>query len=150
MPPHGQTETWLGHGQTESVVGGPGAVSPDRALCLLTFSHFVIVNKTDLSLPSSLSLSFLSCSRPRTPCTCCFGAGAGTCSPPRTLHVFLWRWCWQKPPPCTPCICAFSTGAGRCPRPRTPCICFFGAGAGRCSESLRHVGCYYAKQIESW
>jgi hypothetical protein len=28
----------------------PGAVSPDRALCLPTFSHFVIVNKTSLSL----------------------------------------------------------------------------------------------------
>ena len=36
----------------------PEAVSPDRALCLLTFSHFVIVNKTSLSL--SLSLSLLS------------------------------------------------------------------------------------------
>jgi len=33
----------------------PGAVSPDRELCLPTFSHFVIVNKT--SLPLSLSLS---------------------------------------------------------------------------------------------
>ena len=30
----------------------PGAVSPDRALCLPTFSHFVIVNKTSLSLVS--------------------------------------------------------------------------------------------------
>ena len=27
-----------------------GAVSPDRALCLPTFSHFVLVNKTSLSL----------------------------------------------------------------------------------------------------
>jgi hypothetical protein len=36
----------------------PGAVSPDRALCLPTFSHFVIVNKTSLSLsPLSLSLA---------------------------------------------------------------------------------------------
>ena len=26
------------------------AVSPDRALCLPTFSHFLIVNKTPLSL----------------------------------------------------------------------------------------------------
>ena len=34
----------------------PGAVSPDRALYLPTFSHFVIVNKTSLSL-SSLSPS---------------------------------------------------------------------------------------------
>jgi hypothetical protein len=33
----------------------PGAVSPDRALCLPTFSHFVIVNKTSLSLFLSLS-----------------------------------------------------------------------------------------------
>jgi hypothetical protein len=30
----------------------PGAMSPDRALCLPTFSHFLIVNKT--SLPLSL------------------------------------------------------------------------------------------------
>jgi hypothetical protein len=36
----------------------PGAVSPDRALCVPTFSHFVIVNKTSLSLFLSLSLSF--------------------------------------------------------------------------------------------
>ena len=28
----------------------PGAVSPDRALCLPTFSHLLIVNKTSLSL----------------------------------------------------------------------------------------------------
>jgi hypothetical protein len=34
-----------------------GAVSPDRALCLPSFSHFVIVNKT--SLPLSLSLSLV-------------------------------------------------------------------------------------------
>jgi hypothetical protein len=34
----------------------PGAVSPDRALCLPTFSHFVIVNKTSLYLSFSLSL----------------------------------------------------------------------------------------------
>jgi hypothetical protein len=33
-----------------------GAVSPDRALCLPTFSHFVIVNRTSLSLSLSLSL----------------------------------------------------------------------------------------------
>jgi hypothetical protein len=32
----------------------PGAVSPDRVLCLPTFSHFVIVNKTSLSLSLSL------------------------------------------------------------------------------------------------
>jgi hypothetical protein len=35
----------------------PGAASPDRALCLPTFSHFVIVNKTSLSLSLSPSLS---------------------------------------------------------------------------------------------
>ncbi len=36
----------------------PEAVLPDRALCLPTFSHFLIVNKTNLSLLSiSLSLS---------------------------------------------------------------------------------------------
>jgi hypothetical protein len=33
------------------------AVSPDRALYLPTFSHFLIVNKTSLSLSLSLSLS---------------------------------------------------------------------------------------------
>jgi hypothetical protein len=36
----------------------PGAVSPDRALCLPTFSQFVIVIKTSFSL--SLRLSYLS------------------------------------------------------------------------------------------
>ena len=35
----------------------PGAVSPDRALCLPTFSHFVTVNKTSLSLSLSPSQS---------------------------------------------------------------------------------------------
>jgi hypothetical protein len=35
----------------------PGAVLPDRALCLPTFSHFLIVNKTSLSLSLYLSLS---------------------------------------------------------------------------------------------
>ena len=32
-------------------------MSPDRALCLPTFSHFAIVDKTSLSLSFSLSLS---------------------------------------------------------------------------------------------
>jgi hypothetical protein len=32
----------------------PGAVSPDRALCLPTFRHFVIGNKASLSLSVSL------------------------------------------------------------------------------------------------
>ena len=37
----------------------PEAVLPGRALCLPTFSHFLIANKTSLSLsPLSLSLSF--------------------------------------------------------------------------------------------
>jgi hypothetical protein len=35
----------------------PEAVLPDRALCLPTFSHFLIVNKTNLSLLQSLSPS---------------------------------------------------------------------------------------------
>jgi hypothetical protein len=35
----------------------PEAVSPDRVLCLTTFSHFLIVNKTSLSLSHSFSLS---------------------------------------------------------------------------------------------
>jgi hypothetical protein len=34
----------------------PGAVSPDMALYLPTFSHFVLVNKTSLSLSLSISL----------------------------------------------------------------------------------------------
>ena len=34
----------------------PGAVSPDRAMCLHTFSHFVIVNKYSISLSLSLPL----------------------------------------------------------------------------------------------
>jgi hypothetical protein len=60
------------HGQTES--GGhvvvlavrcmlepvpPGAVSPDRELCLPTYSHFLIVNKTSFSLSLSLPPSTL-------------------------------------------------------------------------------------------
>ena len=36
----------------------PGAVVPDRALYLPTFSHFVIVNKTSLSSPLSLDESY--------------------------------------------------------------------------------------------
>jgi hypothetical protein len=45
----------------------PGAVSPERALCLPTFSHIVIVNKTSLSLSLSLSLcSPRSCSNKHT------------------------------------------------------------------------------------
>ena len=121
LGPHGQTETWLGDGQTESVVGAqrPGAVSSDRALCLPTFSFFVIVKKTDLSLlsltPLSLSLSSLArapahlvrvalalvraLARPPAPCMCSFGAGAGRSSPLHSLHLRLRRWCWQMPAP---------------------------------------------------
>ena len=33
----------------------PGAVSPDRASCLPTFSHFLIVNKTSLFISLSLT-----------------------------------------------------------------------------------------------
>ena len=35
----------------------PEAVSPDRALCLPTFSHLLIVNKTFISLARSLTRS---------------------------------------------------------------------------------------------
>ena len=38
----------------------PGAVLPDRALCIPTFSHFLIVNKTSLSPP--LSPATVTCS----------------------------------------------------------------------------------------
>jgi hypothetical protein len=41
----------------------PGAASPDKALCLPTFSHFVIVNKTSLPLSLSLSLSLSTIAR---------------------------------------------------------------------------------------
>jgi len=41
----------------------PGAVSPDRALCLPTFSHFVIANKTSLSLSLSPSTARGPCSQ---------------------------------------------------------------------------------------
>ncbi len=34
----------------------PGAVSPDRALCSMTFSHFLIINK-NLSFSLTLTLS---------------------------------------------------------------------------------------------
>jgi hypothetical protein len=36
----------------------PGAVLPDRALCLPTFSHFLIVIKSSFSLPPPPALSF--------------------------------------------------------------------------------------------
>ena len=42
--------------QQKLIVDTLPAVSPDRALCLPTFSHFVIVNKTPLSLSLSLSV----------------------------------------------------------------------------------------------
>ena len=49
--PHGQTES--GGTVSPSYVGPvrPEAVLPDRALCLPTFIHFLIVNKTSLSDP---------------------------------------------------------------------------------------------------
>jgi hypothetical protein len=37
----------------------PGAASPGRVLCLPTFCHFVIVNKTSLSLSRSVCVSSL-------------------------------------------------------------------------------------------
>ena len=40
----------------------PEAVLPDRALCLTTFSLFLVVNKSSLSLTHSLPLSGLSLS----------------------------------------------------------------------------------------
>ena len=48
-PPQLYSPSYAGHVR-------PEAVLPDRALCLPTFSHLLIVNKTSLSL--SLSLSF--------------------------------------------------------------------------------------------
>jgi hypothetical protein len=60
------------HGQTESggivlavICAGPEAVLPDRALYLPTFSHFLIVNKTSLSLSLSLTGQD-ACPGPRT------------------------------------------------------------------------------------
>jgi hypothetical protein len=47
----------------------PGAVSPDRALCLPTFSHFVIVNKTSLSLTLSHTRCHARCLGPQRVCT---------------------------------------------------------------------------------
>jgi hypothetical protein len=50
----------------------PEAVLPDRALCLPTFSHFLIVNKTSLSLSLTLclshSLSFLAAYQRKQAC----------------------------------------------------------------------------------
>ena len=48
--PHGQTESGVGHSPSMLEPVRPEAMSPDRALCLPTLSHFVIVNKTSLSL----------------------------------------------------------------------------------------------------
>jgi hypothetical protein len=44
----------------------PGAASPDRALCLPTFSHFVIFNKTSLPHTHSLSLALALALNPDT------------------------------------------------------------------------------------
>ena len=43
----------------------PGAVSPDRALCLPTFSHVLIVNKNSLSLSLSQVLFCCGCAAPK-------------------------------------------------------------------------------------
>jgi len=46
----------------------PGALTPDRAFCLPTLSHYLIVNKTSLSLSLSLSRRIMarkSCAPPR-------------------------------------------------------------------------------------
>jgi hypothetical protein len=54
--PHGQTES----GGITVICWSPcaqAAVLPDRALCLPTFSHCMIVNQTSLSLSPSLALS---------------------------------------------------------------------------------------------
>ena len=48
--PHGHTESGVEHSPSMLEPVRPEAMSPDRALCLPTFSHFVIVNKTSLSL----------------------------------------------------------------------------------------------------
>ncbi len=76
------------------------AVSPDRAMCLQTFSHFLIVNKTSLSLslslPLSLSLTALSLSQPPSPRSWC---GNPSSTPPLSLTLSLAR---SLPPPSLP------------------------------------------------
>ena len=44
--------------QKEKPYVRPGAVSPDRALCLPTFSHFVIVNKASQTVSHMVSLNY--------------------------------------------------------------------------------------------
>jgi hypothetical protein len=61
----------------------PLAVSPDRALCLPTFIHFLIVNNTSLSLALSLSLSLLLLllpppPPPPSPSSSCFSCSSWT------------------------------------------------------------------------
>jgi hypothetical protein len=51
---HGQTESGEEYSPSMLEPVRPGAVPPDRAVCLPTLSHFVIVNKTSLSLSLSL------------------------------------------------------------------------------------------------
>jgi hypothetical protein len=69
----------------------PGAVSPDRALCLPTFSHFLIVNKTSLSPPPvqqhgcQVSDIVLKSPSQRGQCFC------PTCDLPGSNGVFLYR-----------------------------------------------------------
>jgi hypothetical protein len=102
----------------------PGAVSPDRALCLPTFCHFLIVNTTSLSLThspshspspsSSLSLS-LSLSPPPPPLSLCH-----TTVREMALKRSLRCGTWEQSPP--------RSWGGTSPRPstladtRTPCF----------------------------
>jgi hypothetical protein len=62
-------ESVSGAGEREREPVRPGAVSPDRALCLPTFSHFLIVKSIkllslSLSLPTPGLASFRNLSRP--------------------------------------------------------------------------------------
>ena len=68
--PHGHTESG-GYSTRRHMLElvRPEAVLPDRALYLPTFSHFLIVNKT------SLSLSFSTSSSPHGASCCCAAAG---------------------------------------------------------------------------
>jgi hypothetical protein len=66
----------------------PEAVSPDRALCLPTFSHFVIVNKTSLSLSLSLSIYQHQVLRRHTQC----GSGCGSGVSWQNAGAGSWSW----------------------------------------------------------
>jgi hypothetical protein len=65
----------------------PGAVSPDRALCLQTFSHFLIVNK-NFSLTHTLSLAPLSPTSLSSPLLhACWARRALTSAPGSLINV---------------------------------------------------------------